>query len=163
MIGGLEKIRETVVLTVNGQKRTINIVPNETLLDVLRNHLQIKSVKAACWTGDCGICTVLLDNIPVKSCLILVKEALNHDIVTVESIFEGEKVNELQQAFIDNGAIQCGFCTGAFLLMGHYIISQNRRFTYKEIQNYLNGIICRCTGYREIVQSIYEVNEQKFS
>ena len=163
MIRGQEIIPETVTLTVNGQKRTINIVPNETLLDVLRNHLQFKSVKAACWTGDCGICTVLLDSIPVKSCLVLAKEALNQNIVTVEGIFKGEKINELQQAFIDNGAVQCGFCTGAFLLMGHYIISQKRRFTHQEIQDYLNGIICRCTGYREIVQSIYEVKEQKFS
>ena len=163
MIEGIDKSLKTVILRVNNQQRVLNIKPNHTLLDVLRNQLDIKSIKAACWTGDCGVCTVLLDGIPVKSCLVLANEAVNHDIVTVEGISKGEKISQLQEAFIKNGAVQCGFCTGAFLLMGHYIISQKQKFSFDEIKHLINGIICRCTGYKEIVQSIYEVNEQQFS
>jgi carbon-monoxide dehydrogenase small subunit len=163
MIEGMDKTLRPVILKVNNQQRVVNIKSNQSLLDVLRNQLNIKSIKAACWTGDCGVCTVLLDGIPVKSCLILALEAVNHDIMTVEGISDGEKINQLQEAFIKNGAVQCGFCTGAFLLMGHYIISRKQKFTFSEIQHLINGIICRCTGYKEIVQSIYEVNEQQFS
>jgi carbon-monoxide dehydrogenase small subunit len=162
MIERIDKTLKTVNLNVNNQQRVVNIKSNHTLLEVLRNQLNMKSIKAACWTGDCGVCTVLLDDIPVKSCLVLASEAVNRNIVTVEGISEGKKTNKLQEAFIKNGAVQCGFCTGAFLLIGHYIISQKQQFTFKEIQNLINGIICRCTGYKEIVQSIYEVNEQQF-
>ena len=107
---------------LNGQPYTLNCPSNVTLLQVLRDHLDIKSVKAACWTGDCGVCTVLLNGRPVKSCLVLAYEAENCSILTVEGISEAEKINALQKAFIKNGAVQCGFCTGAFLLMGHHIL-----------------------------------------
>ena len=162
MIEGIDKTLKTVILNVNDQQRVVNIKSSQTLLDVLRNLLNIKSIKAACWAGDCGVCTVLLDGIPVKSCLVLANEAVNHDILTVEGISEGEKISQLQNVFIKNGAVQCGFCTGAFLLMGHYILSRKKKVTFNEIQHLINGIICRCTGYKEIVQSIYEVNEQQF-
>ena len=153
---------ETLTITLNGQKRTINIEINESLLDVLRNKFQIKSVKAACWSGDCGICTILMNDKPIKSCLVLAIEAANCSITTVEGLSSGEKLNYLQQAFMKHGAVQCGFCTGAFLLMGHHIISQKQHFTTFEIQEMINGIICRCTGYKQIVDSIHEANEAQF-
>lgn len=151
-----------LTLTLNGQERTVNIEDNETLLDVLRNQLQIKSVKAACWSGDCGICTILMNDKPIKSCLVLAHEAMDSTITTVEGLSSGEKLHPLQQAFIKHGAVQCGFCTGAFLLMGHHIISQKQHFTTSEIQERINGIICRCTGYKQIIDSIHEVNEAQF-
>ncbi|MHA1443671.1 MAG: (2Fe-2S)-binding protein, partial [Candidatus Hodarchaeales archaeon] len=115
---------KTLSLTLNGQKRTVSIEDNETLLDVLRNQLQIKSVKAACWSGDCGICTVLMNDKPMKSCLVLAYEAAGSTVTTVEGISSGEKLHNLQKTFIKHGAVQCGFCTGAFLLMGYHILSQ---------------------------------------
>jgi aerobic-type carbon monoxide dehydrogenase small subunit (CoxS/CutS family) len=153
---------KTLTLSINGQKRTINIEDHESLLDVLRNRLQVKSVKAACWSGDCGICTILMNGKPIKSCLVLALEARESTITTVEGLSSGEKLCDLQKAFIKHGAVQCGFCTGAFLLMGHHIISQKVHFTFSEIQEMINGIICRCTGYKQIVDSIHEVNEAQF-
>ncbi|MHA1206041.1 MAG: (2Fe-2S)-binding protein [Candidatus Hodarchaeales archaeon] len=150
---------KTLSLTLNGQKRTVSIEDNETLLDVLRNQLQIKSVKAACWSGDCGICTVLMNDKPMKSCLVLAYEAAGSTVTTVEGISSGEKLHHLQTTFIKHGAIQCGFCTGAFLLMGHHILSQKQSFSKIEIQKMINGIICRCTGYKQIIDSIHEANE----
>ncbi|MCK5157977.1 MAG: (2Fe-2S)-binding protein [Candidatus Heimdallarchaeota archaeon] len=150
---------KTLSLTLNGQKRTVSIEDNETLLDVLRNQLQIKSVKAACWSGDCGICTVLMNDKPMKSCLVLAYEAAGSTVTTVEGISSGEKLHNLQKAFIKHGAVQCGFCTGAFLLMGHHILSQKQSFSKIEIQEMINGIICRCTGYKQIIDSIHEANE----
>ncbi len=158
MIKGRNKMK-TLSLTLNGQKRTVSIEDNETLLDVLRNQLQIKSVKAACWSGDCGICTVLMNDKPMKSCLVLAYEAAGSTVTTVEGISSGEKLHNLQKAFIKHGAVQCGFCTGAFLLMGHHILSQKQSFSKIEIQEMINGIICRCTGYKQIIDSIHEANE----
>ena len=154
---------KTLFVTLNGHKRSIEIRSNETLLDVLRNKFNIKSVKAACWVGDCGVCTVLLDDKPVKSCLVLAQEAMNCNITTVEGISKGENLSPLQKAFIQHGAVQCGYCTGAFLILGHYIVNQQQRFSYSEIQELVNGIICRCTGYKQIIESIHEVNETQFS
>ncbi|MHA1974651.1 MAG: (2Fe-2S)-binding protein [Candidatus Hodarchaeales archaeon] len=148
-------------LTVNGSKHEITVEPNETLLDVLRNKLNIKSVKAACWQGDCGLCTVLLDGIPVKSCLILASEANNTNITTVEGLSEGPLLSELQESFLQHGAVQCGFCTSAFLLMGHHLISTKDNLTKSEIKHSLSGIICRCTGYSQIVDSIFAVHKKE--
>ncbi len=150
-------MKTSINLIINGSKIEVSVLPNETLLDVLRNKLDIKSVKAACWQGDCGLCTVLLNRIPVKSCLILAIEAKNSAITTVEGLSDGENLSNLQKAFIKNGAVQCGFCTPAFLLMSYYLISKRKIFSRSEIEHSLNGIICRCTGYKQIVDSILDV------
>lgn len=145
-------------IRVNGLSYNILVKPNETLLDVLRNHLNIISIKAACWQGDCGLCTILLDGKPVKSCLVLAHEANRKEITTVEGLSKEGKLSKLQKAFIQNGAVQCGFCTSAFLLMGHYILMQGKSLERLEVEHLLNGIICRCTGYKQIVDSILAVN-----
>ncbi|MFX1507172.1 MAG: (2Fe-2S)-binding protein [Promethearchaeota archaeon] len=145
-------------IRVNGLSYIILVEPNETLLDVLRNHLNIISIKAACWQGDCGLCTILLDGKPVKSCLVLAYEANQKEITTVEGLSKEGKLSKLQEAFIQNGAVQCGFCTSAFLLMGHYILMQGKSLEREEVEHLLNGIICRCTGYKQIVDSILAVN-----
>ncbi|MFW9905646.1 MAG: (2Fe-2S)-binding protein [Candidatus Thorarchaeota archaeon] len=145
-------------IQVNRKSYNILVNPNETLLDVLRKHLNIISIKAACWQGDCGLCTILLDGKPVKSCLVLAHEADHKEITTVEGLSKEGKLSELQEAFIQNGAVQCGFCTPAFLLMGHYILIQGKSLEREEVEHLLNGIICRCTGYKQIVDSILMVN-----
>ena len=150
-------MKTSINLTINGSKIEVLVSSNETLLDVLRNKLELKSVKAACWQGDCGLCTVLLNGIPTKSCLILAVEAKNSSITTVEGLLDGENLSKLQKAFIKHGAVQCGFCTPAFLLMGHYLLSKEVKFSRSEIEYFLNGIICRCTGYKQIVDSIMEI------
>ena len=148
--------------TLNGRKVTLTVPQNITLLDLLRNYHNIKSIKAACWVGDCGVCTVLIDNIPAKSCLVLAHEISGKAVLTIEGLSKEPIMNRLQESFIRNGAIQCGYCTSAFLLFGFYLISQQQKFTKEEIRELLNGIICRCTGYQQIIDSIYQENEVQF-
>lgn len=149
-----------ITLNVNGKIHEIRVNSNETLLSVLRNHLHITSVKAACWQGDCGLCTILLEGVPTKSCLVLAYEADNKKITTVEGLSTQESLSKLQEAFIQNGAVQCGFCTPAFLLMGHYLLKKGRILKRREIEHSLNGIVCRCTGYKQIIDSILTVNSK---
>lgn len=151
-------MKKQITLTVNDKTHEILIKPNETLLDILRNHLHITSVKAACWQGDCGLCTILLEDVPIKSCLVLAYEADNKRVKTVEGLSIEGSVSKLQESFINNGAVQCGFCTSAFLLMGHYLLTQGKPLERKEVEHLLNGIICRCTGYEQIIDSILAVS-----
>ncbi|MFX0016719.1 MAG: (2Fe-2S)-binding protein [Promethearchaeota archaeon] len=151
-------MKKHIRVIVNTKTYDILAKPNETLLDILRNHLHITSVKAACWQGDCGICTVLLEGIPIKSCLVLAHEANNKNILTVEGLSREGVISNLQKSFITSGAVQCGFCTSAFLLMGHYLLSQGKPLDRKEVGHLLNGIICRCTGYKQIIDSIIAIN-----
>ncbi len=151
-------MKKQITLTVNDKTHKILIKPNETLLDILRNHLHITSVKAACWQGDCGLCTVLLEGIPIKSCLVLAYEVDNKKVITVEGLSIEGRISKLQESFINNGAVQCGFCTPAFLLMGHYLIKQGKPLERKEVKQLLNGIICRCTGYEQFIDSILAVS-----
>lgn len=151
-------MKKQIIFLVNGKNYKILVKPYETLLDVLRNHLHITSIKAACWQGDCGLCTILLDGVPIKSCLVLAHEADQKEIMTVEGLSKVDKLSKLQESFIQNGAVQCGFCTSAFLLMGHYLLIQGKLLERKEVEHLLSGIICRCTGYKQIVDSILAVS-----
>ncbi|MHA2053520.1 MAG: (2Fe-2S)-binding protein [Candidatus Hodarchaeales archaeon] len=162
MITTDQNTNETLEFNLNGKKISVAIPQNITLLDLLRNYQNIKSIKAACWVGDCGICTVLINDIPVKSCLVLAHEISDMDVCTIEGLSDDSIMKRLQDSFIKNGAIQCGYCTGAFLLFGYYLISQQQRFTKDEIKEMLNGIICRCTGYQQIIDSIHQENEAQF-
>ncbi|MFX0208198.1 MAG: (2Fe-2S)-binding protein [Candidatus Hodarchaeota archaeon] len=148
-------------LFVNGQKIQLEVAPYETLLDVLRNHLHLKSVKAACWRGDCGLCTVLVNGVPMKSCLILAHEMSDQEITTIEGLQSEGKLTKLQQAFINQGAIQCGFCTPAFILTAEALLRENPNPSRSEIMEEITGIICRCTGYEHIIQAIMNVSENK--
>lgn len=151
-------MKKQIIFLVNGKTHKILVKPNETLLDLLRNHLHIISIKAACWQGDCGLCTILLDGVPIKSCLVLAHEADQKEVTTVEGLSKLGKLSKLQESFIQNGAVQCGFCTSAFLLMGHYLLIKGKLLEREEVEHLLNGIICRCTGYKQIVDSILAVS-----
>ncbi len=148
-------------LFINGQKIQLEVAPYETLLDVLRNHLHLKSVKAACWRGDCGLCTVLVNGVPMKSCLILAHEMTSQEITTIEGLQPEGKLTKLQQTFIDQGAIQCGFCTPAFVLTAEALLRKNPIPSRNEIVEEITGIICRCTGYEQIIQAIIKASEKK--
>ncbi len=143
-----------ISLTVNGRRYEVDVEPNETLLDVLRDKIGVKSVKAGCWRGECGICTVLLNGKPVKSCLVLAVEADGSEITTVEGLMKDGRLAPLQKAFIEHGAIQCGFCTSAFILTAHWLLSRNPNVTREEVVEAINGLICRCIGYEQIIEAI---------
>lgn len=150
--------RHSITLRVNGEMQTIEVNSNRTLLQVIREDLELTGTKTACERGDCGICTVLLDGAPVKSCLILAVEADGKEVTTVEGLAKDGKLTDLQKSFMNNGALQCGFCTSAFLLAGEALLRKNPKPTAEEIKRTLSGILCRCTGYRQIIEAILEVS-----
>jgi len=142
-----------IMIKVNGEERKLEVEENETLLQVLRDKLRIRSVKAACWRGECGLCTVLLEGKPVKSCLILACEADGCSIVTVEGL--NDNLSErIKKTFVEEGAIQCGFCTPAFILVAYSLLRENPNPSREDVVEAINGLICRCTGYHQIVNAI---------
>ena len=151
----------TITLKVNNMVRRIAIEDNELLLDVLRDRLHIKSVKAACWRGECGLCTVILNGKPVKSCLVLAVEADGSNIVTAEGLSgKPGELAPIQKSFIDHAALQCGFCTPAFVVTAHYLLSKKKgRVEREEVKEYISGLICRCTGYKQIVDAIMDARK----
>ncbi|MEN2974435.1 MAG: (2Fe-2S)-binding protein [Candidatus Caldarchaeales archaeon] len=141
-------------LKVNGYRRSVEVKDNELLLDVLRDKLKIKGLKPACWRGECGLCTVILNGKLVKSCLVLAVEVDGSEIVTVEGLARDGELTPLQRAFIEHGALQCGFCTPAFVLASHQLLLENPDPSDEEIKERLSGILCRCGTYYEIIEAI---------
>jgi carbon-monoxide dehydrogenase small subunit len=148
-----------VTLTVNGQKREATVRPKTTLLDLLREELNLKGTNKGCGTGDCGACTVIMDGRAVNSCLVLAINAAGCDIRTVEGLSSPDKLHLLQQAFIEVGAIQCGFCTPGMLMAAKALLDRNPDPTEEEIKVALSGNICRCTGYKKIIEAVSKVAE----
>lgn len=130
---------------------------NKTLLRFIREDLGLTGANASCERGDCGTCTVLVDGEPTKSCLVLAVEADGHEITTIEGLGEDGELNPLQKSFIENGAVQCGFCTPAFILTAHAFLNKNPDPTEEEVKEAIDGILCRCTGYRQIIDAILDV------
>lgn len=141
-------------LRVNGEDYTLTVPVNKTLLQVIREDLGLMGTKEGCGEGECGACTVLLDEKAVTSCIVLAKEANGCEVVTVEGLAENGKLSLLQQAFIDEGAVQCGFCTPGMLLSAQGLLNENPIPTEEEIRKGIEGNICRCTGYTRIVKAI---------
>lgn len=148
--------RKWVKLKVNGKERQLYIKPNELLLNVLRNELGLMGVKYGCGIGECGACTVLANGQPVLSCLVLAVSMEGQEITTVEGLGKYDNLHPLQQSFIDNGAVQCGFCTSGMLLASKSLLDENPDPTEEEIREYLRGNLCRCTGYSAIVKAVKE-------
>ena len=140
--------------TVNGRPYELTVPAHALLLDVLRDRLDLKGSKRSCDTEVCGACTVLVDGIAVSACTYLAVEADGHNLLTVEGLAEGERLHPLQRAFIEHGAVQCGFCTPGMLLTAKALLDENPSPTSAEITHYLRGSLCRCTGYRKIVEAI---------
>jgi carbon-monoxide dehydrogenase small subunit len=151
----------SINIKINGVDRKLEIKDNELLLDAIRDKAGVKSVKAGCWRGECGLCTVLLDGKPVKSCLVLAVEADGRDIKTAEGLAPEGQLSPIQKLFVEKGAMQCGFCTPSFVLTAHYLLSVNPNPTENEIREYLSGHICRCGTYKQMIEAILECAKQQ--
>jgi aerobic carbon-monoxide dehydrogenase small subunit len=147
-------MKKAIELSVNGQKMQVSVGGSETLLDCLRNQLGLTGTKKGCDQGDCGACTVLVDGTPVNSCLMLALEAYGKDITTIEGLAQEDVLHPLQEAFISQNAVQCGFCTPGMILTAAALLKENPHPSEREIRHYLQGNLCRCTGYGKIVQAV---------
>lgn len=148
-------------MTINGVTHEIAVEPRKTLLEVLRDDLDLTGTKKGCGIGDCGSCTVLMDGVATFSCLTLAIQADGCAIETVEGLAENGKLNRLQQAFVDHGAIQCGFCSPGMLMTATELLSRNPHPDEQEIRRAISGNLCRCTGYQKIVEAIQAVSEEE--
>ncbi len=152
---------QPISFVINGKKETINVDPTMRLLDLIRDELHLTGTKEGCGEGECGACTVILDGNPVNSCLILAGQVENHEIITIEGISKLDNLSILQKAFVDGGAIQCGFCTPGMILSAKALLDKNPNPTREEIKTAISGNLCRCTGYQKIVNSIELAIERK--
>ena len=143
-----------IELNVNGERHEVAVELQRTLLEVLREQLGLTGTKKACDEGQCGSCTVLMDGKPVSSCLVLALEAQGRDILTIEGLGTGGRLHPLQQAFVDLGAIQCGYCTPGMVMVGKALLDENPHPTEDEVREAISGNLCRCTGYAKIVEAI---------
>ena len=146
--------KQNVTLQINGEAYDILTYPNRTLLEVLREDLHFTGAKESCGQGACGSCTVLLDGLPVRSCLLLAAEAEGRAITTIEGLAAAGRLHPIQEAFVDHHAIQCGFCASGMILTAKALLDQTPDPTEIEIRHALSGNICRCTGYAEIVEAV---------
>jgi carbon-monoxide dehydrogenase small subunit len=142
------------------EKRVVRLRVNETLVEVLREELELTGTKMGCGEGACGMCTVLIDGRPVRSCLTLAVEAQGRDIVTIEGLAEGGELHTVQEAFIEHGAIQCGFCSPAMILTSKALLDENPHPTEDEVRQAISGVVCRCTGYAKIVEAVLAAAEE---
>jgi len=150
-------MKQLITLRVNGESYEVAVEPQTILLDVLREKLGLNGTKKACDFGNCGSCTVLMDGKPVLSCLILAMDAQGKDILTIEGMAKDGQLHPLQRAFIDHGAIQCGFCTPGMLLSAKALLDENPQPIAEEVRQAISGNLCRCTGYHKIVEAILDV------
>ncbi len=152
---------KTVSLTVNGTRLSLKVRPRETLLSVLRDTLELTGAKRTCDRGECGSCTVLVDGLPVYSCMTLAARLDGRSITTVEGLAEEGKLSPLQQAFIDKDAYQCGYCTPGFLMSATALLDKNPAPTAEEIRAGISGNVCRCGNYQKIIEAVASVPAKK--
>lgn len=155
-------MKSLIDLKVNGQNYEVAVDTRRTLLEVLREELGFTGTKNGCDQGECGTCTVLLDGKPVHSCLTLAVGIQGKEVTTIEGLAKGDELHPLQQAFVDHGAIQCGFCTPGMILTGKALLEKNHSATEDEIRRAISGNLCRCTGYVKIVEAIKAVADSAY-
>ncbi|KZL89252.1 (2Fe-2S)-binding protein [Clostridium magnum] len=143
-----------ITFMLNGKETCIDVDPEMTLLNLLREELLLTGTKEGCGGGECGACTVLMDGIAVNSCLILAAQVNGTEIITIEALEHDVQLDRLQQSFIDNHAVQCGFCTPGMLMSSKALLLKNPRPTEEEIKIALSGNLCRCTGYKSIIAAV---------
>jgi carbon-monoxide dehydrogenase small subunit len=150
----------SINVVINGQANIVDVPSRRLLSDLIRDDLHLTGTKRGCETGVCGACTVLLDGEAVKSCLMLAVQVSGREITTVEGLAEGESLHPLQEAFMEHGGLQCGYCTPGFLMTACALLNDNPDPTEEQIREGLNGNLCRCTGYVGIVKSIQVAGEK---
>ena len=150
----------TAKLTVNGQRETVTTDPQRSLLQVLREDLGLTGAKYACGEGRCGACTVLIDGKRVLSCVTPVSKADNRTIVTIEGLAKDDALHPVQEAFLEEIALQCGYCTGGMILAAAALLEQNANPTDRQIIEGMNGNICRCNGYPKIIKAVRRATEK---
>ena len=154
-------MKRIVRFRVNGEQTTVHVEPTKTLLDVLREDLFLTGTKRGCDSGECGACTVLLNGQAVNSCLILAPELDGKDVLTIEGLSKDRKeLHPLQKAFIEKGAVQCGFCTPGVIMTAKALLDENPNPTEEEVRYGVSGNLCRCTGYSKIVEAILTAGEE---
>jgi aerobic-type carbon monoxide dehydrogenase small subunit (CoxS/CutS family) len=152
-------MNKQITLKLNNETRSVEVEPNDILLDVLREKFGAKSPKIGCERGDCGACTVLLDGMTVRSCLILAIEVDGHEILTVEGLSKGS-LTPIQQALLEHNSFQCGFCAPGVVLAATELLSENPHPTERDVKEALSGNLCRCTGYESIIEAIVDVQKK---
>jgi len=150
-----------ITFTLNNEKVSHVVKTNTTLLQMLREDFDLTGAKEGCGQGECGACTILLDGRPVNACLLLAVEAHGKKIMTIEGLSTGTKLDELQLSFIESGGLQCGYCTPGIIMAAKGFLMENPSPTEEEVKESISGNLCRCTGYKKIVEAIMEVVENK--
>ena len=154
-------MKQGIELNVNGDTYEVLVSPNQTLLEVLREKMGLMGTKRGCDLGACGSCTVLIDGEAYLSCIMLAVDAAGRKIVTIEGLGEKGELDPLQKSFIEKGALQCGFCTPGMILTSKAILDEEDHITDNVIKTKLAGNLCRCTGYKKIVEAVLDVGQQK--
>jgi carbon-monoxide dehydrogenase small subunit len=152
---------KSISFTLNGKQVNYKVPSDTLLLDLIRNTLGLSGTKEGCGKGECGSCTVLLDNVSVNSCLVLAVEVIGKQVVTIEGLGTKDELSVLQQAFIEEGAVQCGFCTPGMIMAAEALLRSNSQPTEEDIREAMSGNICRCTGYSKIVKAVKKAVERK--
>jgi carbon-monoxide dehydrogenase small subunit len=161
MISSLEdRGKSEIALMVNGEPKVVRAFPMERLLDVLRQQLGLTGAKEGCGEGECGSCSVLMDDTLVNSCLVPILQAEGAAIVTIEGLAAGEQLETLQEAFLECGGSQCGICTPGMILAAFHLLNKNPRPTLQEVKEGLSGNLCRCTGYVQIFEAVARAAER---
>jgi aerobic-type carbon monoxide dehydrogenase small subunit (CoxS/CutS family) len=150
-----------ITLRVNGHDRTLTVDDADTLLEVLRDRLKLWSVRESCGVGACGSCTVLMDGQPVSSCLLLAARSVDRAITTLEGLSDGRRLHFIQEAFVEERALQCAYCTPGFVLTAKALLEENPQPSDQEIREYLAGNLCRCAGYAEILRAVRSAQQKR--
>jgi carbon-monoxide dehydrogenase small subunit len=153
-------LKVAIELRINSEKHQVEVEPWTTLLDLLRETLHLTGTKEGCGLGDCGTCIVLLNGMPVNSCLMLAVDAHGHQVTTIEGLATNGKLHPLQMSFIEKGTMQCGYCTPAMILSAKALLDKNPKASVEEIKQALSGVLCRCGSYKKIAEAVRAITER---
>ena len=149
-----------ISININGEPKEFDVTPNTLLLNLVRDDMDLTGTKYGCGIGECGACTVHMDGLAVLACMVLAVDADGHEVETIEGLSDGTELHPIQQSYLDEGAVQCGFCTPGFIMTTKALLKETPGPTEQEIREYLNGNLCRCTGYVNIVKAVQTAAER---